>query len=154
MALSAGSIVRVANIPTGSVGVLTSSPTTAGALGSNSNGVNIFTAGTYGSRVISLIASTDDNLAVVNVWIYIYRGTTVIPVGLVPVAANSGNTNAVRFNVDFLNGANILGLPIDNTGRPYIPLLAGDILKASTIVQLTAGRSCWINCSALDYQAP
>jgi hypothetical protein len=154
MALPSGSLVRVANQPTSGVGVLANSPTTAGALGSNTNGVDIFTAGTYGSRVISLIASTDDNVAIVNVWLYIYRGTTVIPIGLVPVAINSGNTNAVRFAVDFLNGSNIPGLPIDNTGRQYIPLLAGDILKASTIAQLTSGKTCWINCSALDYLAP
>jgi hypothetical protein len=152
MALPSGSLVRVANQPTSGVGVLAG--TTIGSLGSNTNGVDIFTAGTYGSRVISLIASTD-NAAIVNVWLYIYRNnTTVLPIGLVAVPINSGNTNAVRFNTDFLNGSNILGLPLDNTGRQYIPLLGGDVLKASTIADLGGGSSCWINCSALDYLAP
>jgi len=48
----------------------------AGTLGSNTNGATIYTGGTYGSIVESLVFSTDDTTAV-NAYVYIYTGTTV-----------------------------------------------------------------------------
>lgn len=149
MSLTAGQIPKLANVLNGGVGVLTG--TTIGTLGSNTNGITIYTAGAQGGRVISLLASTDDTVTI-NVFLYIYRGTTVIPVGLVNIPLSSGNTNAARFVVDFLNGTNIPGLPIDQTGRQYIPLLANDVLKATTIANLSATRSAWLTASGVDYQ--
>jgi hypothetical protein len=149
MGLTAGQIPKLANVLNGGVGVLTG--TTIGTLGSNTNGVTIYTAGASGGRVLSLMASTDDTVTV-NVFLYIYRGTTVIPIGMVNIPLSSGNTNAARFPVDFLNSLNLPGLPIDNTGRQYIPLLASDVLKASTLANLTATKSAWINASGADYQ--
>ena len=152
MSLPAGSLVRVANQPNGGIGVLTG--TTIGTLGSNVNGTTIETSGTYGTRIISLTASSSDTVPR-DVYIYILRGgSTVIPLGLVTVAASSGNTNAARFVVDFLNGTNIPGLPLDNTGRQYIPLLGGDELRATTIANLTASTAIYIQASGLDYLAP
>ena len=152
MSLPSGSLVRVANQPSGGSAVLTG--TTIGTLGSNTNGTTIETAGTYGSRVISLTASTNDTVTV-NVFLYILRGaSTVIPLGLVNIPVSSGNTFAARFAVDFLNGTNIPGLPLDNTGRQYIPLLAGDVLRATTLANLSASTSCFIQAMALDYLAP
>jgi hypothetical protein len=149
MALTAGQIPKLANVLNGGVGVLTG--TTIGTLGSNTNGVTIYTAGASGGRVIGLIASTDDTTTV-NVFLYIYRSTTVIPIGLVNIPLSSGNTFAARFAVDFLNGTNIPGLPIDQTGRQYIPLLANDVLKAASLANLTAAKSAWLNASGVDYQ--
>ena len=149
MALTAGQIPKLANVLNGGVGVLTG--TTIGTLGSNTNGVTIYTSGASGGRVLSLIASTDDTVTV-NVFLYILRSSTVIPIGMVNIPLSSGNTNAARFPVDFLNGTNLPGLPIDNTGRQYIPLLASDVLKASTLVNLSASKSAWINASGADYQ--
>ena len=152
MSLPAGSLVRVANQPSGGFAVLTG--TTIGTLGSNTNGTTIETAGTYGTRVIALTATTNDTVTV-NVFLYILRGgSTVIPIGLVNIPVSSGNTFAARFAVDFLNGTNIPGLPLDNTGRQYIPLLAGDALRATTLANLTASTSCFIQAMALDYLAP
>ena len=152
MSLPAGSLVRVANQPAAGFAVLTG--TTVGTLGSNTNGTTIETAGTYGSRVIALTATTNDTVTI-NVFLYILRGgSTVVPIGLVNIPLSSGNTNAARFAVDFLNGINIPGLPLDNTGRQYIPLLAGDVLRATTLANLTASTSCFIQAMALDYLAP
>jgi hypothetical protein len=152
MSLPAGSLVRVANQPNGGVAVLTG--TTVGTLGSNTNGTTIEAAGTYGSRVISLTATTNDTVTI-NVFLYILRDTsTVVPIGLVNIPLSSGNTNAARFAVDFLNGTNIPGLPLDNTGRQYIPLLAGDVLRATTLANLSGGTSCFIQAMSLDYLAP
>jgi hypothetical protein len=152
MSLPAGSLVRVANQPNGGVAVLTG--TTIGTLGSNTNGTTIEAAGTYGTRIISLTATSNDTVAR-DVFVYILRGgSTVIPLGLVNVPLSSGNTTAARFAVDFLNGTNIPGLPLDNTGRQYIPLLGGDVLRATTLTALTGGASIFIQSSGLDYLAP
>jgi hypothetical protein len=153
MALRNDAIVRVANELNSGIAVLNG--TTIGTLGSNTNGVTIETAGTYGTRIISLIASTDDASLSPNVFLYILRGgSTVVPIGLVNVPISAGNTNAARFVTDFLNGTNIPGLPLDNTGRQYIPLVAGDVLRASTLANLTGGRSLYITAFAQDFVAP
>ena len=149
MALSANQIPIVANVVKSGVGVLTG--TTIGTLGSNTNGVTIYTAGSAGGRVISLMASTNDTVTV-NVFLYILRGATVVPIGLVNIPLSSGNTNAARFPVDFLNGTNLPGLPIDNTGRQYIPLIANDVLRATTLANLSASQSAWITAHCADYQ--
>ena len=151
MALTAGQIPKVANVLNGGVAVLTG--TTIGTLGSNTNGVSGYTAGASGGRVISILGNTDDSAISPNIYVYIYRGTTVIPVGLVNIPVSSGNTNAARFPVDFLNGTNLPGLPVDNTGRQYIPLLAGDVLKFTTLANPTAEKSIWLAISGIDYQA-
>lgn len=150
MALSAGQIPKVANVPNGGVGVITASANTV-TLGSNTNAATAYTAGTAGGRVMSLTAVTDDTVTV-NVFVFIYRGSTVIPLGLVNVPLSSGNTNAARFNVDFLDGINIAGLPIDNTGKRYIPLMPNDVLKVGALANLTAAKTCWVQASGNDYQ--
>jgi hypothetical protein len=150
MALTAGQIPKVANVLNGGVAILTG--TTIGTLGSNTNGVLGYTAGSQGGRVISVMATTDD-LTTINVFVYILRGATVLPIGMVNIPASSGNTNAARFPVDFLNGTNLPGLPVDNTGRQYISLLAGDQLRFTTLANLVAGKFAYINVSGVDYQA-
>ena len=150
MSLSAGQIPKVANVPNGGVGLIQASANTV-TLGSNTNGATAYTAGTAGGRVMSLTAVTDDTVTV-NVFVYIYRGSTVIPLGLVNVPLSSGNTNAARFNVDFLDGVNIVGLPIDNTGKRYIPLMPNDVLKVGALANLTAAKTCWVSAHGNDYQ--
>jgi hypothetical protein len=150
MSLTAGQIPIVANVLNGGVAAIAASSNVV-TLGSNTNGLAVYTAGTKGGRVMSLTAVTDDTVTI-NVFVYIYRGSTVIPIGLVNVPLSSGNTNAARYNVDFLNGTNIVGLPIDNTGRQYIPLLANDVLKVGSLAGLTSAKTCWVQASGNDYQ--
>jgi hypothetical protein len=149
MALTAGQIPKLANVINSGVAVITG--TSIGTLGSDTNGVAIYTAGANGGRVISLIGATNDTVTV-NVRLYILRSATVIPVGLVNIPLSAGNTFAARFVVDFLNGTNIPGLPIDNTGRQYIPLMPNDVLKATTVANLSATTSLWITANGADYQ--
>jgi len=150
MALAAKNIPVVANVPNGGVALIAASSNTV-TLGSNTNGASVYTAGSAGGRVMSLTAVTDDTVTV-NVFVWILRSSTVIPIGLVNVPLSSGNTNAARFNVDFLDGINIVGLPIDNTGKRYIPLLAGDVLRVGALANLTAAKTCWVQASGNDYQ--
>ena len=149
MALTAGQIPVLANVPNSGVAVLTG--TTIGTLGSDTNGVVAYTAGSLGGRVYSLTAVTSSTV-IVNTYVYILRGATVIPVGLVSIPLSSGNTLAVKTNVDYLDGVNIVGLPLDNTGKRYIPLQGGDRLKLSTIINIAAG-SAWVTAHGADYQA-
>lgn len=150
MALSSGQIPKVANVPNGGVALIVGSSNTV-TLGSNTNGASAYTAGSQGGRVMSLTAVTDDTVTI-NVFVWILRSSTVIPLGLVNVPLSSGNTNAARFNVDFLDGVNIVGLPIDNTGKRYIPLLAGDVLRVGALANLTSAKTVWVHASGNDYQ--
>lgn len=151
MSLTAGQIPIVANVPNGGVALISASANTV-TLGSNTNSLAVYTAGTKGGRVMSLTAVTDDTVTV-NVFVFIYRSSTVIPIGLVNVPLSSGNTQAAAANVDFLDGTVIKGLPVDNTGRRYIPLMANDVLKVGALANLTAAKTCWVQASGNDYQA-
>lgn len=151
MGYSAGQIPLVANVPNGGVALIAASANTV-TLGSDTNGATIYTSGTKGGRVYSLSAVTNDTVTV-NVFIYILRGATVIPLGLVNVPLSSGNTNAARFNVNFLDGVNILGLPRDNASNYYIPLMPNDVLKCGALANLTAAKTCWVQAQGSDYQA-
>ena len=150
MALAAKNIPVVANVPNGGVALIAASANTV-TLGSNTNGATCYTAGTAGGRVMSLTAVTDDTVTV-NVFVWILRSSTVIPIGLVNVPLSSGNTNAARFNVDFLDGINIVGLPIDNSGKRYIPLMPNDVLRVGALANLTTAKTCWVHASGNDYQ--
>lgn len=150
MALTAGQIPIVANVPNGGVGVIAASANTV-TIGVNTNGATAYTAGSDGGRVMSLTGVTDDTVTV-NVFVWILRGATVVPLGLVNVPLSSGNTNAARFNVDFLDGINIVGLPIDNNGKRYIPLMPNDILRVGALANLTAAKTCWVSAHGNDYQ--
>lgn len=150
--LSAGQIPKVANVPNGGVALLVASANTV-TMGSNTNGATIYTAGTQGGRVFSVTAVTDDAAVAPLVHLYILRTATVIPLGTVTVAISSGNTLAAKLNVDFLDGINIVGLPIDNNGKRYIPLMPNDVLKCGVLINLTAAKTCWVQGQGADYQA-
>lgn len=150
MGLTNGQIPILANVLNSGVAVLFSA-TTVGTLGSDTNGVGAYTAGTLGGRVYSVMGSTTFSTAISNVFTYILRNnSTVIPLGLVPMAISAGNVSATR-NIDFLDGVNITGLPLDNTGKRYIPLMPNDVLKFSTLASLTTFRT-FITCHGADYQ--
>lgn len=149
--LTPGQIPIVANVPNGGVALIAASANTV-ALGADANGATIYTAGSKGGRVTSLTAVTNDTVTV-NVFIWILRSATVIPLGLVNIPLSSGNTNAAKLNIDFLDGVNIVGLPIDNNGKKYIPLMPADVLRCGALANLTAAKTCWVQGQGADYQA-
>jgi hypothetical protein len=123
---------------------------TAGTLGSNTNGVTCFTAGAYGAIVESLVISTDDTAAV-NVYFYIYRGTTVIPLGIVNVPVQSGDLATVS-NIDALAGSGItlIGSIVNAQGKRIILLEASDELKFAVKANMTAGKNIFVTASGFD----
>lgn len=150
-ALTAGMIPLVANVPNGGVALLVASANTV-TMGSGTNAATIYTAGSKGGRVVSLTAVTDDAAVAPLVHVFILRGATVIPLGTVTVALSSGNTLAAKLNVDFLDGVNITGLPVDEMGKRYIPLMAADVLKCGVLINLTAAKTCYVQAYGNDYQ--
>lgn len=131
------------------VGVLNAA--TAGALGSDTNGVAVYTAGSFGGRIESLIFNTDDT-AIVNCFVYIKDGSTIIPLGMVNVPANSGNTAALQC-IDGIRGTGVTiqGLPLDVTGKPYIPMKASQILKVATLANMTTAKKCHVTALGADF---
>jgi hypothetical protein len=123
--------------------------TTAGTLGSNTNGVTCFTAGAYGAIVEALVVSTTSTAAV-NLFFYIYRGSTVIPLGIVNVPLSSGNLGTVA-NVDALAGSGftLIGLPINNQGKKFISLEASDVLKWVPLATVTGD----VHVTAMGFDA-
>lgn len=147
--LSSNQIPKYAITPNGGVALIQASSNTV-TLGNNTNGATAYTAGANGGRVYSLTGVTDDTVTV-NVFVWILRGATVIPLGLVNIPLSSGNTFAARFNVNFLDGVNITGLPIDNQGNRYIPLMANDVLRVGALANLTAAKTAWVQAQGSDY---
>jgi|GEM_PF-1798146 hypothetical protein len=109
----------------------------------------IVTASASGSRVYSLIATNSDSHAV-DLLFYILDGSNVYPIGIVNIPASAGNaTNTLA--VDCLSSSTMVGLPYDNTGKPYIELKASAKLKAVNLANQTAG-SVYITAMGADYQ--
>jgi len=88
MSVTPNSVITPQSVNNGT-GNITNS-TGAGTLGSDTNGVAIYTAGANGSRVTGLIFSTSDTAAN-DVFLYVYSGATVIPIGQINVPLSSGN---------------------------------------------------------------
>lgn len=130
---------------------------TAGALGSDTNGITIYTApqpaGAIGTRVETLLINTNDT-AIVNVFIYILDtdNATVIPQGIVTVPASSGNSASVA-TVDAFSasGISLLGMKRDNTGKFYLDLAPAQTLKCSVLANMTSGKKCWVSAGGGNY---
>jgi hypothetical protein len=155
MALTAGQIPKVANVPNSGVGAVAASSNVV-TLGADASGVDVYTAAaTYGGRIYSVIANTNDTVAV-NIFLWILDGATVIPLGIVNVPLSSGNLGTVSA-VNMLDPSNanaaLKGLAIDEQGNRYIPLKGGQKLRAGSLAGLTSAKTCWITAIGSDYQA-
>ena len=118
------------------------------------NTILFFTAGTEGSILKSIIASTDATAAAqtIALWISTDGGTTKYLLGVINVPLSSGYTGAV-VNVDVL-GANsmLVGLTVDQAGRNVLPLAAGARLYISCLVTaVAASKTLWVTGVAEDF---
>jgi hypothetical protein len=151
--LTTGQIPKVANVPNGGVAAVV--PASVVTLGVDANGVACYTAGSQGGRVYGLVASLNDTV-VANLMLYILNGATVKPLGLINVPLSSGNVSGAS-SVNLLDPSNatsaLRGLPIDEQGNRYIPLLANEVLKCGTIVALSANKTLYVTAIGSDYQA-
>lgn len=147
--LSAGSIPKYANDPNSGMATISGSSNTV-TLGSDTNGVTVYTAGASGGRVYTLVANTDDTAAV-NVLLYILNSSTARPLGIVNVPLSSGNSSGV-LNVNMLDSTVLKGMPLDAAGNRYIPLAENEVLKCGALANLTSGKKCYVTAEGSDYQ--
>lgn len=131
------------------VGVLDAA--TAGALGADTNGQTILTAGANGSRVESLIINSTEAV-IQNYLVYIKNGSDIYPIGIVSIPANSGNSSSTPA-IDVLSsaGTTLQGLPIDSNGKRYISMKPSDILKFSSLANMTTAKKTWATAMGGDY---
>ncbi|MGP8215440.1 MAG: hypothetical protein ACLQQ4_07750 [Bacteroidia bacterium] len=117
-----------ASTPIMSGGILNNSTSSTAATYTGTNAMNnycveIFPGTTNGSRVYSVIVSTNSTTTNNVVWIFAWNGTTVLPICQVNIPENSGNSSTgVLPMIDVLSIVNCPGLPFDNTGKQYIEL--------------------------------
>lgn len=99
----------------------------------------LFTAGALGSKLFALNIASDDTAAM-NVQFSILRSSVNTLLGTINVPALSGS-NGTAPSVDGLNDTLLPGLPKDNDGQHYLPLMSGDVLQAKVLVTVTAAKT-------------
>jgi len=128
-------------------GQLTAAQTNVGATMAGSPGTlnaaagpsGFYTAGNNDAVIKSLLIASDDTSArVVNV--YIYNGTNFACLGGVNVPITAGLTGAIA-NVDVLGTSFLLGLELDQAGKPVLPLTSGNQLCLASQTTLTAAKT-------------
>lgn len=101
----------------------------------------LYTAGANGSRVDAISVCSNDTSAV-NLAFYVHDGSTDFYIGNVVVPIGSGYTTVAK--VDGLSA--LLGANLD-----YLPMKAGDLLKAACLVTMTALKTCDVVVLGGDY---
>lgn len=100
----------------------------------------VYTGGANGSKITSLMATSNDTAAH-DIQIAITNGGVNYVIGTVSVAIGAGNTSGVNAT-NLLNTTNMPGLPLDTDGNPYIHLKsASDTLTVSAVVAVTTGKA-------------
>jgi hypothetical protein len=134
-----------------------SANTTSGLLwtpsaSTTTNLVSLFTAGTNGSRVTSIVFATTDSAAN-NVFLILNGGGgagTLSIVGQVNVPLTSGTAGSI-LAVDALLSTVTVGLPTDNNGKKFIHMEAGDILYYGFVANMTSGKIFYATAMGEDY---
>ncbi len=107
----------------------------------------IFTAGSNGSKVTSIIAGSTDTTARVFI-IYLNRSSTSYRLTSTTVAITAG-TDGLTQSANMLNL--IAGLPKDNDGQSYILLKNGDIIQAENQTTVTSAKNIDITVTGADF---
>lgn len=109
----------------------------------------IHTAGSNGSKVVAVTASsTDTSARIAQLWLT--RSATSYLLGSVNIPAGSG-TDGVVAAVNLLLSTLIPGLPIDNDGQRYLHLESGDTFQVSCTTQVTSAKEVDFLCVAADF---
>ena len=114
-----------------------------------SNKKTACTAGSNGTKVVSLTACSDDTSNRI-VQVFLTRSATNYLLGSVIVPTLSGTDGAAAV-VDLLNAQLVPGLPVDNDGQRYIFLKSGDTLTVATTTTVTTAKTVTITCNSADF---
>ncbi len=117
------------------------------------NSKTVFTAGSEGSVIKALMIATDDTAAgIYNFYISYDAGTTKYLLFSVNVPLTSGFGSGTTVNIDVLGSTVVVGLPIDQSGKPVLPMKASAILYAAKqTAAVTASKTTHITGVAEDY---
>lgn len=120
---------------------------------SPTNTKTVFTAGSEGSVIKSLMIATDDtSSSVYNFYISTDSGTTKYLLFAVAVAATAGFASGTTVNIDVLGNGYVVGLPIDQSGKPVLPMGSEAILYAAKQTSaVTASKTTHITGIAEDF---
>lgn len=114
-------------------------PKTIAARLQNSDGtslVTVYTPPAGGAKVVSLVAASTDGTAR-DIQLTITKGGVDYPLGTTQVAITAG-TIAATAQTNLINRTQYPGLPVDSDGQPYLLLESGAVLKAKSLVAVTA----------------
>jgi hypothetical protein len=107
----------------------------------NADGTNnktVVTAGSNGTKVVSLTASsTDTSNRIFQVQVSRSGTDYILCTVTVPAASGTDGTTA---SVDLLNSTILPGLPADNDGQRYLFLQSGDTLTVKCTTTVTSGK--------------
>jgi hypothetical protein len=146
------------NVPIFTQGVFTATAFLSGATAwvyssmTSTNTAYIMSAGTNGSRVTSVIFSTNDS-ATENAYLLLDpkgTGASLSVIGLINVPLSAG-TGAGVIVVDALASNVTVGLPIDNNGKRFVHLGPSDYLRAAVDTNQTSAKSLGITCMYENY---
>lgn len=108
------------------------------------------TGGGSGSKVVSLMATSDDSSARV-VRVRISRSGTHYIVGAVSIPALSG-TDGSAPSVDLINSVSMPGLPLDGDAQHYLFLESGDTLTVALASgAVTSGKTISVTAVYGDF---
>lgn len=109
----------------------------------------VVTAGSNGSKVVALLAtSTDTSARAAQIWLT--RSATSYLLGSVSVPAASGSDGTTA-GINLLGVTLIPGLPVDNDGQVYLFLQSGDTLQVSFTTQVTSAKAVDVVCVSADF---
>lgn len=123
-----------------------------GASFANADGTawkTIASGGANGALVKTASATSTDTVDQI-VQLGISDGTTVRPIGCVPVPASAGN-NGAQHAVDLFDAALLPQLALDSNGKAYLGLQAGYFLQAKVLVAVTAAKQIDAACHTEEY---
>ena len=124
---------------------------TNGSLNAPANTLLLTTAGAEGSIVKSMIIASDSSAAsTIQFWISQDSGTTKRLLFTVVVAALSGQATLV--NIDVLGNSLVVGLSLDQMGRPVLQLAPNvQIYVGILTTAVVSGRTVYVTGSQEDF---
>ena len=126
-----------------------------GAVGTADYGTNpsntklLLTAGSEGSILKSLTVNNNDADRTLQFFLSRDSGTTKYLLFTVAAAANAGWTTVVA--LDVLAATTVAGLPVDQSGRPVLPMEANEQLYVGVTVAVSASKTIYINSVVEDF---
>jgi hypothetical protein len=109
-----------------------------------SNQKTACTAGSNGTKVTALFATSDDTSNRV-IKVSLTRSATSYLMAAFTVTTLAG-TDGSTDTVNLLDPASWPGLPIDNDGQAYLLLESGDTLTVASTTTVTSGKTVTVTC--------